>query len=113
LDDLLHLQLSQYPHRELPQCYECNQAKRNYCPGFMPPHKPPFKPAARLLNPISNHLPDVPDNRVTAFALNPDRVSMQANDAHGSASVSNGHRVPLPQGLPAQKGISQGAFNGY
>jgi hypothetical protein len=95
------LPLSQQPNRELPQCDEPKQAKRKYRARLMPPHKPLFKPALRLLNTISHHLPDVPDNGVPAFALHPYRISRQSHDTHGSASVSDGHGVPLAQCLPA------------
>jgi hypothetical protein len=94
-------QFTQQPYRKLPQCDKPKQAKREYYPGFMPPHEPPFKPALRLFNSISHHLPDVPYNGVPAFALNPYRVTRQAHDAHGSAAIADGHGVPLPQGLPA------------
>jgi hypothetical protein len=94
------LPLSQQPHRELPQCYEPNQAKRKYRSRLMPPHEPLFKPAARLLNSIRHHLPHVPNHRIPAFALNPDAVTGQAHDAHGSASVSDGHGIALAQCLP-------------
>jgi hypothetical protein len=96
------LQLSQYPHRELPQCDE-DQHKNG----------PPIPPRARLLNPISHHLPDVPYHRIATFALNPDAVTWKANDTHGSPAVSDGHGIALSQRLPAQQGIGKGSLDGY